>query len=122
MNRTSFIVQSIALGAQGVRDASGRQLINAHIRPGALLRQLEQAFTCAQLVFESHPVTLLRECFEAECPDGLLNAALVLYDVCIALELDEPAIQCALSLADWSDIQRALASHIELQEVVIMSP
>ena len=38
MNRACFIVHTIALSAQGIREATGQRLIEAQIRPYALLR------------------------------------------------------------------------------------
>ncbi len=122
MTLNCFLVQIIALAAQNVRETTGRTLLCAQIHPFALLRQIEQALACAHHVFESHRVLLLRESLEAACPDGVFPAALVLFDVCEALDLDEPDTQRALSLADWSDVQRALASDLQHPEVATMSP
>ena len=117
MNRTDFLVHTVALAAQGMREATGMSLIDARIQPFALLQQLEQTLACVHMVFESSRIAPLREAIEADfiesAGDGTVMAALLLYDVCQALELDECETQRALSLTDWSDVMCALASEIE---------
>jgi hypothetical protein len=122
MNRECFLVRTIALAAQSVRDVSGLELCAAVIQPVALLQQLEQALACAHLLSETHRVMVLRESIEAECLGSPVCAALVLLDVCEALELNEADTRRALSLADWCDVQRVLSHEFSPTEVRTMSP